>query len=287
MEEYLPIILAGTVLVAASITDIRTREVPDWINYFGIASGIGINLIYSIITWSIWPIAFSAIGIIAFFAVASLMFYAGQWGGGDSKLLIALGAILGLEFSLSMPFIDLSQHIVSIWMNLMVIGILYALIWSFGLAIVNMKDFSKQFTEQAAEVKTITITLFSAIMVLIIVIGDRDIRIAMLGGAVASGIALLIWIFGKSVEKSCMLKYVRTDKLTEGDWIAKDVLVKGKYICGPKDLGIERKQIRQLKKMNIRRVMVKEGIPFVPAFFISFLVTLKFGNLLLLAFQMI
>ena len=53
-----------------------------------------------------------------------------------------------------------------------------------------------------------------------------------------------LWIFIKSVETTSMFKYVEPKELTEGDWIAKDYKVDGKYICGPKDLGIEKRQIR-------------------------------------------
>ncbi|MBI2142083.1 hypothetical protein HYU15_01165 [Candidatus Woesearchaeota archaeon] len=83
-----------------------------------------------------------------------------------------------------------------------------------------------------------------------------------------------------------MLKYVGPEKLTEGDWIAKDVYVNRKYVCGPKDLGIEKSQIRKLMKYKlqgkIRKVLIKEGIPFVPSFLIAFLLSVKFGNLLLM-----
>ncbi|MBI2574772.1 hypothetical protein HYV82_02720 [Candidatus Woesearchaeota archaeon] len=83
-----------------------------------------------------------------------------------------------------------------------------------------------------------------------------------------------------------MLKYVGPEKLTEGDWIAKDIYVGGKYVCGPKDLGIEKSQIRQLLKYRhlgkIKKVLIKEGIPFVPSFLIAFLLSVKFGSLLLM-----
>ena len=85
-----------------------------------------------------------------------------------------------------------------------------------------------------------------------------------------------------------MLKYVTPKQLTEGDWIAKDVKISGKYVTGPKDLGIEKKQIRKLiefyKKGKIKKVLIKEGIPFVPSFFIAYVVTLMFGNLVFLMF---
>ena len=78
-----------------------------------------------------------------------------------------------------------------------------------------------------------------------------------------------------------MIKKVSVDKLTEGDWIVDDVKVGGKVICGPKDLGISKEQIIELKKLaedgKIKQVVIKEGIPFVPSFFMSFIVTYFFG----------
>ena len=81
-----------------------------------------------------------------------------------------------------------------------------------------------------------------------------------------------------------MLKYKNPKELTAGDWIAKVVKINGKYICGPKDLGIEPPQIKQLIKSKVKKVLVKEGIPFVPSFLISFVFTLFFGNIFLILF---
>jgi hypothetical protein len=80
-----------------------------------------------------------------------------------------------------------------------------------------------------------------------------------------------------------MYKRITPDKLTEGDWIANNIKIDGKYISGPKDLGIEKKQINQLidlwKKGKIKKVLIKEGMPFIPSFFIAFIITLIYGNL--------
>ena len=40
-------------------------------------------------------------GLIVFVVVGYIMFYAGQWGGGDSKLLMGLGALIGLKLTLN------------------------------------------------------------------------------------------------------------------------------------------------------------------------------------------
>jgi len=83
-----------------------------------------------------------------------------------------------------------------------------------------------------------------------------------------------------------MYKLVEPSKLTEGDWIAKEIKVNGKYITGPKDLGIEMEQIEKLialyKKKKVGKILIKEGMPFVPSFLASFIFTYFFGSILLL-----
>ena len=72
------IILVG--LFIGSYTDIKTREVPDWLNYGLIVIGIALNLLFSIIYWNLDYIINSIAGFIVFLLLALLMFYAGQWG---------------------------------------------------------------------------------------------------------------------------------------------------------------------------------------------------------------
>ncbi|MGA1822654.1 MAG: hypothetical protein ACMUIG_09005, partial [Thermoplasmatota archaeon] len=90
-----------------------------------------------------------------------------------------------------------------------------------------------------------------------------------------------LFIFIKNVEKVAMFVDVAPEKLTEGDWIAKDYFDGKKKICGPKDLGIEKKQIKKLiamkKKGKIKKVKIKLGIPFVPSFLIAYVITLALG----------
>jgi hypothetical protein len=85
-----------------------------------------------------------------------------------------------------------------------------------------------------------------------------------------------------------MYKFIVPEKLTEGDWIAKDVVVDKKKIVGPKDLGIEKHQIKQLielkKKGKISKVKVKYGIPFVPSFLVAFILSLVLGSWWLILF---
>src|SRR3989338_5803181 len=278
--------IAFIALLIGSYTDFKTREVPDWANFGLIGIGFGINLLFSIIHWKIGFIVNSIIGFAVFFAIAWVMFYAGQWGGGDSKILMGLGALIGIDiFSGKIPFLA------SFLINAMVVGALYGILWSLLLIIKHKKGFIKSFKKISKSKKTvlakkIIFISFAVLVLLAFIVHDAFARLVFLYVASVSAATFYLWLAIKAVEESCMLKLVNPQQLTEGDWIAKEIKIDGKYIAGPKDLGIEKKQIMKLigfyKKKKIRNVLVKEGIPFVPCFFIAYALTLVFGNFLFL-----
>ena len=273
-------------LAVATFTDLKTREVPDWLSYGLISAGLGLNLLFSIIYWDYWFILNSVIGFVIFLIVALIMFYAGQWGGGDSKVLMGLGALIGLDIRFtSFPFL------MSFFFNMLLAGAFYGLLWSFVLILKHWKLFRKEYkrmSHTARMIKARTYLFVFAFLMLALSFFTRGIGLSFLFLALLLMVlaTFYLWIFVKSIEKTCMIKAISPDKLTEGDWIVKDVMYKGRYICGPKDLGIEKKQIRKLVKLynenKIKEVLIKEWIPFVPSFLIAYIITLFLGNLLFL-----
>ena len=271
-------------LIIASITDIKTREVPDWLNYGLIIFGLGSRLIYSIALLDISFFLYGLAGFFVFFVIANIMFYSAQWGGGDSKLLMGLGALIGLNFNFSeMPFLLI------FWINIILIGAIYGLFWSFAVAFKNRNMFLRDFkarSKKSAKIRRFLLIICLAVLLSAFFIDSVTTRVLLVTLVFSILLIFYISIFIKSVEKTCMLKYVEPEKLTEGDWIARDVIVNKKRICSPKDLGIEKEQIKQLielkRKGLIKKILIKEGIPFVPSFLIAFVITLWFGNWLLL-----
>ena len=75
-------------------------------------------------------------------------------------------------------------------------------------------------------------------------IGIVYVRIAILSVAFMVLTTFYVWIFVKSIEKSSMYRLVEPYKLTEGDWIVKDVYIGKTRITLPKDLGIEKKILK-------------------------------------------
>ncbi len=286
MMVYLLIlyVVALIALIVATITDFKTREVPDWLSYGLIFVGVGLNLMFSFVYWDYWFLVDSLVGLVIFLIFALIMFYTGQWGGGDSKVLMGLGALIGFDVRFSgFPFL------VTFFINILLVGAVYGLVWSFMLVFKNWRSFLREFRKglrKMAKVRNYLIVSVCLMLVLAYFLRGNIFGFILFVISLFSVTTFCLWVFVKAVEKVCMIKSVTPDKLTEGDWIVKNIKYKGKYICGPKDLGIEKKQIRKLlrlyKQNKIKKVLIKEGIPFVPSFLIAFIITLFFGNLLFL-----
>ncbi len=275
--------LALIVLAIGSYTDFRTREVPDWVNLGLVGIGFGLNAIFSAIFWDAKYILASVIGFAVLFSIAWVMFYTGQWGGGDSKILMGLGAIIGIDI------FSKNFFLLNFLVNSLAVGAIYGLAWSFAYIAQNRKRFTAEFEKlleqkKIKEARSIILACFCMLILIIILVKGFFLKLALFYMALAIMFVFYLWAAVKSVETACMLKYVKPMELTEGDWIAKDVKIDGKYIAGPKDLGIEKKNIKKLielyKKGKIKNVLIKIGIPFVPSFFIAFIVTLIYGNLI-------
>ena len=114
-----------------------------------------------------------------------------------------------------------------------------------------------------------------------------EIQIELIFLALITYLLCYMTIIIKATEKSSMHKWITPDKLTEGDWILQPI-ESGKIKIKPEKLGITKEQveiIHQLYKKNkIKKVLVKYGIPFAPAFLLSFITTLLFNNILLTIF---
>lgn len=284
MESILIAVLF-VALAVASYTDIKKREVPDWLSYGLVAFGLGANLLLSIVNWSIFPLLYSVLGFGIFFAFAFLMYYTGQWGGGDSKLLMGVGAVFGFEFSKSIAVFFFSP-LFSFFMNLLLVGVVYAMVLAVIAAFRRRKKFSREFVKVLAAQRYRRIILgMGAVLVVVALVSGSPLA-KLLFGAVAVMLASLpyIFAFSKSIENACMLSRVNPSKLTEGDWIAQNVVVGKKIIAGPKDLGVSKRQIALLNRLyrarKVRNVVVKNGIPFVPSFLAALAVTVFYGNLM-------
>lgn len=277
--EYVVYGAAILALLVGSYTDLKKREVPDWVSYGLIFSGLGLRLIFSLAEFN-WNIFFEGlVGFLIFVILAYLMYYFGQWGGGDAKLLMGLGAVLGLSF-------DFSQlpSLATFLINLAAVGTIYGMGWLIFLAFKHKKKFKLEFKKQQGQIKTLSVIFL--VMVAAGIAGSFFMSGIFKGFVIVVGIvpigSLYIWLLVNSIEKVAFHKRIKPEDLTEGDWIAEDIEVNGEKICGPKDLGINEEQIAKLiqlkKKGKIHKIPIKEGIPFVPSFLLAFVLTVVLGS---------
>ena len=217
-----------------------------------------------------------------FIAFAYIMFYAGQWGGGDAKLLMGLGAVFGLTLTLKpMPLILIFI------INTLIAGAFYGLFYSIILAVKHRKRFIKRFIKiihEKAMIKTrkiILLILIFLIILILVLINDLIAKWLLILLVLLAYIFFYLIIFIKAVEQTARLKYVYPEELTEGDWIVKNIIIDKKKITGPRDLGISKEKIKRLiaykKKGRIKKILIKQGIPFVPSFLIAFIITIWIG----------
>ena len=278
MIDLVLVIISLIWLSYSSYSDFKTHEVDDWISYSLIIIALAFYLIKSFLLNDLSFILQSLFGLLTFYLLGSLMYYLRQWGGGDVKLLGALGALFPVYprglLNYFNPNLDLPFLLILI-LNLIIFGALYSLFYSFCLVVKNEGKIKFDF-------KIKKVYLYIAFLFLLIALLSNDLILRIL----ISLLALLILIYPymrnyiKLVEKNLMIKKIRVNKLTEGDWVIENIYYKEKLIYNKNNPGITLENIKLFKKYKIKNVLIKEGLPFIPSFLIALIVSLIFGNLL-------
>ena len=266
--EIILISLSLIVLFVASIFDLKTREIPDLLSYSFIASVLGIRLIYSLFT-NFSFFFYGILGFLIMFAFGFILYYLKQWGGGDAKLFMGLGAAFADFYIFDIPFLAILIIIV------LFVGAFYAFTWASVLFLKNKKDSFKNFKKLLIKYKyyRYSTLIFTAAFILIALF-NSNLRMISTIFALTLLLVFYLFIFIKVVEKQSFKQLLPISKLTEGDWLAEDVIHNNKVICSKRKPCLDNKQISILKKHKIRKVWIKVGIPFVPAILLGFVITL-------------
>jgi Flp pilus assembly protein protease CpaA len=255
--------------------------------------GIGGHVLISLSEANIWP-AFSSIAAATiFYIVALLMYHSGSWGGGDSKLLIGLGALLPTYPLLTTSITKIAPwpFILTLWLNIMIIGAFYTMFLITVNVAKHWKVFKINTKRQILKYKHLTLGVTCSILL------PATLTIFMREFILLS----VIWAFGilgfyltlttKALEKTCMYKKIDPTKLVEGDWVQDVIKVGNKTIFKPKRIGVEKKDIKQLIKLKeqgiLNKVKVKDGFPYIPAFLIALTISITLGDIVAWIFNLL
>jgi Flp pilus assembly protein protease CpaA len=257
-------IIALAALLIASYTDIKTREVPDWISYGLIFASLGLRAIFAF-TEGVIIFLTGVFGFAIFFILALLFYHTNQWGGGDAKLLMGMGAVIGIPYPFS------GESFLALWflMALLFLGAIYGLFYLIGIAIKQRRILAPALLKELDNKQIVhigVIALSGTLFVLSLFIPELWILI------LAPLLLFYLLIFVTVVEKECFYTKIPIKKLTIGDWLAAPIKSKNKIILKKKTL--EAKDIAFLRKRKIQRVTIKQGIPFVPSFVLAYVAIL-------------
>lgn len=261
IEVIVLLVLALIWIIFAVVQDLKSREIADWLNYSLIIFALGFRLFYSLFSgeWNFF--LFGVGGFVLFLVLANLFYYGRLFAGGDAKLLMALGAVLPLQVSL----IENLRNFGLFLFLFLIVGACYGLVYSVVLAIKSFKKFRKEFILQFKQNKYLVYGLLAlSIVILCLAFLER----ILLGFGILVFTFPYLFLCFKAVDEVCMIRKVTVSKLTEGDWLYKDVKIGNKTIKATWD-GLNKSDLILLKKKKF--VLVRYGIQYAPVFLISFI----------------
>lgn len=267
------VVLALIWLVFASVSDLRKREVPNWLSFSLITFALVYRAVYAVIFSNLMFFIYGLLGLGVFIALGYLFYYGRLFAGGDTKLLMSLGPILPFAASIYSNLVILAVFL----LIMLFAGSIYGLIWSTVLAVINKKTFFRELKKQFKARKNLFyISFLFFVASLVIVLLYRNLSFVVF--PIIFILFPILYIYAKSVEEICMIKLVNVRELTEGDWLYSAVKVKGKIIK-PNWEGLSLKELKLLKSYR-GKVKVKQGIPFVPVFLLAFIILIIVLNLI-------
>lgn len=257
----------------ASYHDFKTKEVPDYLTGFFIISALLIRVLWAVNTWDYWKVLWACAFAPVALGVSYLLYKAKIWGGGDVKLMAGAAiALSGFEKSL---FFD------KFILNFLLVAPVYGIIATVALAFKNWAKVSKAVKNQKKIVMALFCSWVLFAVLFYIFTSFESLTIVFIFGNLLFFLSFL-YILCKNVELLCFYKKVNPETLVEGDWLEEDVVVGGKTICRKGKILSEEDVNKLLKYKSdgkINKVLIKEGIPFIPSFLINFIVTLLVPDL--------
>ena len=266
MLEVFLIILALIWLIFAVISDLKTREIPNWLNFSLIIFALGVRFFYSVFNdnWSFF--VQGVFGFAVFFAIANLLYFSRFFAGGDAKLMMALGPIIPFGTSF-LPNVNLS---ISFLFLFLMTGAVFGLI---AILYLSFKDFNAIKGGFIRNVKTNkkTFYMFMIIGLIFMFLGFFERLLFSLG--ILIFVMPYLYFYTKAIDRN-MIVQMKTKNLTEGDWLNNDIKA-GKNVIKANWQGLSKKEISLIRRKH-KFVKIKIGIQYSPVFLMSFLAFVYF-----------
>ncbi|MDP7079030.1 MAG: prepilin peptidase [Candidatus Undinarchaeales archaeon] len=246
----------------ATWSDIKTKEIPNELNLLLILAGIYIRTYHVINTGDHEFITTPLVVALLYFLGSAVLYYSCQWGGGDVKLLIAIGCLLG---TFPQEFFHLQDYLgfeilpgaaaagipkvagnpqclapcidppwpfwTTMLFNIMFVGAVYGLMAALYLGLRNPKAITElKRTVRRDEKELVVVLVGCAIFILLVGYGlTNTIDLSYLARSWPLYIQFaFMWFlikFAHIIQDVTMKREVPVDELQEEDWIDEDVIV--------------------------------------------------------------
>lgn len=276
--------LLGFVLLAIGVIgfglagywDLRYTEFPDWLPYSIITSALAVRGVFAFLENDLWIIANSVVVGLVFLAFGLLLYFARQWGDGDAWLLGALGFLFpdssGFLVNSMMPFP------LTLLFNFLFISLIYLIAYSVFLGM-KKREVNKIYLNYLKGRSKILASLliiffvfswgFALYMHFVLSI-PLNFLATIIFFPFLLAFVILFTFYAKVVEDNLFKKKISVKELKAGD-----VVLKGRW------KGLTDREIRELRRTK-SYVWLKEGVRFAPVFLLVLLISLFYGDLILI-----
>ena|GEM_PF-2085435 len=272
--------VAIAAMAVASYTDIRIREVSNWLSFGLIFALLGMKAFEAFyysdmsILWS--SLAFGGL----FLGLGLLFFYSGQWGGADVKLLCAMGVGFStVPRGFAPLYSSVWPYSFTLIFNFFLVAVLYAMGYAAVLAVTTPKV-GRDFRASVNRYEVL-----AGALAIVALFGLSSLYPIMLWLAAVP----VLWFLSKflrSVEANCMTRKIKASELREFDIPKVNIVLDGEVLVNSKDPnGMTPEQIRKVQRLVKKgtlpkKLEVKWGIPLIPVYPIAILVSVFIGDLL-------
>lgn len=289
MLQIILLLLTLLACIYAIYTDFRYRYIDTWMTNGLLIIGLVANLGLSIYLKDYKPFVYSSVGALAVHSISYLRYYFGELGGGDVRMFRAIAATLPLAPAILSPQLGSWPFSLTVFVNIILLGVAYHLIYLIYKAVAHAKEFSKEFISLSKkEKKWFFVGAGISVIPFLGFLFSKLVFVFLFLALIYYWIFLLLYIFSKSVEK-VMTFTSAFSKVEEGDKPIADIFVDGKLIYKMRRIGLITEDLNILRALEkqgkLQEVRFKDGVPYAPAFLLGILFSIVVGDIFIILFR--
>jgi len=272
-------VLAFSTLFIASISDLKTTEVPDSVSVIGITGGILLHFMASLsaglslnslinlslliqnpVTWlqALGDPLLWCLGVGTVFSIYGwVLYFLGMWGGADAFAMSVLG--FAAPYSVSgFGFV----HGIDLFLNIMIAGFVYTLGFALYKSVKSPEVWQKTWNQIKDQEKRISIEILGAGFLGLI--GEYTASFNGLFYFLFFVLLIFLYRFLNNIQERMLSTEVPVSDLEGGEVLAAEEKEGGKIV------GITEEEIEELDKETVE---IRDGIRFLPVFPVALVMT--------------